>query len=270
MTKPLVAASLPVVFFVNSSDLFYCLLCISNYPSIIFFMSHSFKLFRLQQINTLLDKGHAQLKEIDRLLVDDHQVQMSQQRLDQAKNARYEADKNLRMAEQNVNEHRLKIERSQASLYGGKVVNPKELQDLQLESEALKRYLTTLEDLQLEAMLASDEAEANFLETTDQHSAVLTQDIKQKDELTAKKAELIQDLERQESEREAAAANIDSPEMQLYEALRQQKNGIAVARVLEKTCAACGSTLSAITYRSAQVPTKLTRCTTCRRILYVG
>jgi hypothetical protein len=130
--------------------------------------------------------------------------------------------------------------------------------------------LTTLEDLQLEAMLASDEAEANFMETSDQHSVVLTQDIKQKDELTAKKAELIQDLERQESEREAAAANIDSPYMQLYEALRQQKNGIAVARVLEKTCAACGSTLSATTFRSAQVPTKLTRCTTCGRILYVG
>jgi len=233
-------------------------------------MSHSFKLFRLQQIDTLLDKGRARLKEIDRLRADDHPVRMSQQRLDLAKNAQHEADKNLRIAEHNVKEQRLKIERSQATLYGGKVVNPKELQDLQLESEALKRYLTTLEDLQLEAMLAYDEAETNFLETSDQHSAVITQVAQKKDELTAEKVELIQDLERQESEREAAAANIDSPEMQLYEALRQQKNGIAVARVLEKTCAACGSTLSAATFSSAQVPTKLTRCTTCGRILYVG
>ena len=261
---------MPVTFFFNSNDLFYCLLCISNYPSIIFFMSHSFKLFRLQQIDTLLDKGDARLKEIDHQLVDDHQVQMSQKRLDQAKNARYEADKNLRVAEQNVKEQQFKIERSQATLYGGKIVNPKELQDLQLESEALKRYLTTLEDLQLEAMLASDEAEANFLETSNQHSAVLTQVAQEKDKLTAEKVELIQDLERQGSEREAAAANIDSPYMQLYESLRQQKNRIAVARVLEKTCAACGSTLSATTFSSAQVPTKLTRCTTCGRILYVG
>ncbi len=233
-------------------------------------MSHSFKLFRLQQIDTLLDKSHARLQEIDRLLVDDHQVQMSQQRLDLVKNARYEADKSLRIAEQNVKEQRLKIERSQATLYGGKIVNPKELQDLQLESEALKRYLTILEDLQLEAMFAFDEAEANFLETSDQHSAVMTQVAQEKDELSAEKVELIQDLERQESEREAAAANIDVPDMHLYEALRQQKNGIAVARVLEKTCAACGSTLSATTFSSAQVPTKLTRCTSCGRIFYVG
>jgi hypothetical protein len=233
-------------------------------------MSHSFKLFRLQQIDTLLDKGRARLKEIDRLLADDQEVQISQQHLDLAKTAQFEAEKSLRIAEQNVKEQRLKIERSQATLYGGKVVNPKELQDLQLESEALNRYLTTLEDLQLEAMLASDEAETNFLETADQHSAVLTQVTQEKDELTAEKFELIQDLERQESEREAAATNIDSPYMQLFEALRQQKNGIAVARVLEKTCAACGSTLSAITFSSAHVPTKLTRCTTCGRILYVG
>jgi predicted nucleic acid-binding Zn-ribbon protein len=233
-------------------------------------MSQSFKLFRLQQIDSLLDKGQARLKEIDRQLADDHQVQLSQQRLDLAKNYLYEADKTLRIAEQNVKEQRLKIERSQATLYGGKVVNPKELQDLQQEFEALKRHLTTLEDRQLEAMFAYDEAEANFLEVSDQHDAINTQVAHNKDELSADKAELIQDLKRQEIERQAAAANIESPDIQQYEALRKQKNGIAVARVLEKTCAACGSTLSATTFSSAQVPTKLTRCTTCGRILYVG
>ena len=233
-------------------------------------MSQSFKLFRLQQIDSLMDKGQARLKEIDRQLADDHQVQLSQQRLDLAKNYLYEADKHLRIAEQTVKEQRLKIERSQATLYGGKVVNPKELQDLQQEFEALKRYLTTLEDRQLEAMLAYDEAEANFFEVSDQHDAINTQVAHNMDELSADKAELIQDLKRQEIERQAAAANIESPDIQQYEALRKQKNGIAVARVLEKTCAACGSTLSATTFSSAQVPTKLTRCTTCGRILYVG
>jgi predicted nucleic acid-binding Zn-ribbon protein len=270
LTKSLVATSLPITDFVNTSDLFYCLLCISDSPSIIFFMSHSFKLFRLQQIDTLLDKGRARLEEIDLLLADDHEVQMSQQHLDLAKKAQFEAEKSLRIAEQNVKEQRLKIERSQATLYGGKVVNPKELQDLQQESEALKRYLMTLEDLQLEGMLAYDEAETSFLEASDQHSAVKTQIAQQKEQFNAEKVELIQDLERQEIERQAAAANIDSPYMQLYEALRKQKNGIAVARVLEKTCAACGSTLTATTFSSAQMPTKLTRCTTCGRILYVG
>lgn len=233
-------------------------------------MSLSFKLFRLQQIDTSIGKGRARLKEIDRLLADDSRIQNSQQRLELAKNKRYVADKNLRIAEQNVKEQRHKIERSETTLYSGKIANPKELQDLELESESLKRYLTTLEDHQLEAMFAFDEAEVNLIETSDLHTSVLAQVEKEKDALSAEKMDLIGELERQVSERQAAAANIDPVDIQLYETLRQQKNGIAVARVVDKTCAACGSTLTASTFGSAQVPTKLTRCSTCGRILYAG
>ncbi len=233
-------------------------------------MSHSFKLFRLQQIDSSIEKGRRRLDEINKMLEDDRQVQMSQQRLALVKNAHYEAEHNLRFAEQNVKEQRLKIERSQTTLYSGKIVNPKELQDLQLESESLKRYLTTLEDKQLEAMFAYDEAEAEHKEMSEQHESLIAQVEQEKVELTAEKVELIQDLDRQESERKAASSNIDSGDLTLYESLRSQKKGIAVARVVDKTCSACGSTLTATTFSSAQVPTKLTRCTTCGRILYKG
>ena len=59
----------------------------------------------------------------------------------------------------NVNKQKVKIEQSEASLYSGNVTNPKELQDLQNEAAALKRYLVTLEDRQLEAMLEVETAE---------------------------------------------------------------------------------------------------------------
>jgi predicted nucleic acid-binding Zn-ribbon protein len=233
-------------------------------------MSQSFKLFRLQQIDRELDKSHGRIREIDRLLADDHQVHLSQQRLDNAKKKRFEVEKSLRLAEENVQEQRLKIERSQAALYGGKISNPKELQDLQQESESLNKYLTTLEDLQLEAMLELDNAEASYREASQHHSDVKSEVAAQKAKLSAEKSELLQDIERQGNERQAASANIDTVDLRIYEKLRVQKNNIAVARVLEKTCGACGSTLSASTFSSAQVPTKTTRCSTCGRILYVG
>ncbi len=233
-------------------------------------MSLSFKLFRLQQIDSELNKGQARTKEIDHLLADDNQVLLSQQTLDNVKKLQFEAEKDLRFSEQNVQDQRLKIDRSQAALYGGKITNPKELQDLQQESESLKKYLSTLEDLQLEAMLALDEAEASFVGATDHHSAVKSQVAEQKDHLSVEKTRLLQVIERQENERQAASANLESADLRIYETLRQKKNGIAVARVLEKTCGACGSTLSATVFSSAQVPLKLTRCSTCGRILYVG
>ncbi|MCJ7535098.1 MAG: hypothetical protein WA997_19380 [Anaerolineales bacterium] len=233
-------------------------------------MSQSFKLFRLQQIDTILDKGQIRLDEIDRLIADDLEIRLSQQRLERTRRKRFEAEKNLRLAEENVKSQRLKIERSQSTLYGGKVVNPKELQDLQQESEALKRYLETLEDHQLVAMLELDEAESQFREAESNLADIENQVAAQRKILATEKSELIHDLQRQESERDATASNIDIYDMRSYDTLRKQKNGIAVARVVEKTCAACGSTLTASTFSSAQVPTKITRCNSCGRILYVG
>jgi predicted nucleic acid-binding Zn-ribbon protein len=249
---------------------FIYLLWRMNSKSIIFAMSESFKLYRLQQIDSELDKSFRRINEIDLHLADDQQIRISQQELDRAKKAKFEAEKRLRHAEQNVKEQRIKIERSQSALYGGKVTNPKELQDLQHESESLRRYLNTLEDQQLEAMLAMDDVESDYIDASESLATTETQVAEQKTKLSDEKAELLQRIDRQQNERNAAAANIVPAELGIYETLRQQKNGIAVARIIEKTCGACGSTLSATIYSSAQVPSKITRCSTCGRILYAG
>ena len=238
--------------------------------SIIFDMSQTFKLYRLQQIDREMDRGRARLEEIEIQLADDSQIRLSEKRVEDARVEREQAAKELRKAEQAVQDQRIKIERSEAALYGGKVANPKELQDLQQEGESLKKYLSTLEDGQLEAMLELDDKESTYQELTNAHSDITAQIEHLHEALVEEKTALLQDLSRQENERKAAASNIPSGEMRIYENLRVQKNGIAVAGVIEKTCAACGSTLSAAVYSSAQMPNKITRCSTCGRILYVG
>ena len=59
-------------------------LCFVTSPSIIFYMSQSFKLFRLQQIDTTLDKSHTRLVEINRLLEDDLEIRLAQQKFELA------------------------------------------------------------------------------------------------------------------------------------------------------------------------------------------
>lgn len=233
-------------------------------------MSQSFKLFRLQQIDTTLDKGQERLSEIERLLEDDLEIRLAQGKFDRAQKKKYEAEKKLRLAEGNVKEQRLKIDRSQAALYGGKISNPKELQDLQHESEALRRHLATLEDEQLEAMLELDEAVSHLAETETNLTETGVQVAAKKDEFARERSELIHDLETNESERAAALSSIEAPDLRQYEKLRKQKNGIAVARIVDKNCAACGTTLTATTFSSAKVPGKITRCNSCGRILYAG
>ena len=247
-----------------------CPLFLSKSPSIISTMSQSFKLFRLQQIDSKLDKIQLRLSEIEASLADDRELRLAEFEVEKAHQGRNEATVKLRRAEGDVQSQRSKIEQSEATLYGGKVKNPKELQDLQNEAESLKRYLSVLEDRQLEAMIFFDEAEEKYQAATESQSRIIEERNLRNEELRKEKELLTQDLFRQQSERQAAASNINTADLELYDSMRPKKSGLAVSRVVEKTCSACGSTLPASTFSFAQIPNKITRCDTCGRILYVG
>ena len=233
-------------------------------------MAQSFKLYRLQQIDSQLDQKRNRLREIEAALAENEAVRRAMQRLKTADEHLERERKQLRRAEEEVQALRVKIEQTESTLYGGSVRNPKELQDLQNESAALRRYLTVLEDRQLEEMLAVEEAEeqhtlaAEALETVQKSTAAANANF------IEEQADLTKDVARQEAERQATASSIPEPDIRLYEVLRVQRNGIAVAKVVDKTCAACGSTLTAALLSSARSPHKLTRCATCGRILYAG
>jgi hypothetical protein len=58
-------------------------------------MSQSFKLFRLQQIDSIIDKGQTRLAEIDRMLADDLEIRLSKQKYEQTQRTIFEAGKSL-------------------------------------------------------------------------------------------------------------------------------------------------------------------------------
>jgi predicted nucleic acid-binding Zn-ribbon protein len=213
-------------------------------------MSQTFKLYRLQQIDSQLDRIRARLREIEAALQEDQAIKEAQKNLDQAAQHLEAQRKSLQQAEEQVREQRLKIEQTEATLYSGKIHNPKELQDLQNETAALKRYRSTLEDRQIEVMIAVEEAEAGQSES--------------------KQASLNAELGHLETEREAAARSIEAADLTLYNQLRQQRRGVAVAKVSDKACSACGSTLNASLLHAARSPSQIVRCDACGRILYGG
>ena len=233
-------------------------------------MSQTFKLYRLQQIDSQLDRIRARVRQIEAALNEDQAVKEAQTNLDQATQQLEAQHKSLRYAEEKVREQRVKIEQTEATLYSGKVRNPKELQDLQNETAALKRYRSTLEDRQLEVMIAVEEAEAEQLESKQALEQVQEQFQKQSGELTQEQTTLNAELARLETEREAAARSIETADLTLYNQLRQQRRGIAVAKVSDNACSACGSTLNSSLLHQARSPSQIVRCDTCGRILYGG
>jgi hypothetical protein len=233
-------------------------------------MSQPFKLYRLQKTDSQLDQAHNRLLEIEIALNENESLRRAQKTFNQAAADLEDARKDLRIAEENVRTQRIKIEQSESALYGGKVTNPKELQDIQQEVGSLKRYLEVLEDRQLNEMIAVEDAEDfhnnAVKDLEDEKAATRDQNVM----LLEEKTRIENDIRRLESEREATSSSIEADDLRLYEELRIQRNGIAVTKVSDRTCGACGSTLSASLLQATRSPNRITRCESCGRILYGG
>jgi predicted nucleic acid-binding Zn-ribbon protein len=88
--------------------------------------------------------------------------------------------------------------------------------------------------------------------------------------LTSEQDELSKDLERLDSERQAALDPLEADLLIIYDDLRQQRRGLAVAEVSDGACAACGATLTPSLNQSARTAAKIYNCPTCGRILFAN
>lgn len=233
-------------------------------------MSRSFKLFRLQQIDSQLDQANTRLQEIEAILNDDRELQHAEGVIQETESLLEKAKKKLRQAEANTRAQRLKIQQTEEQLYGGSVRNPKELEDLHKESGALKRYLDVLEERQIESMLVVDEKEEVWQTAQSNLDRIRASRIESHAALLGERTKLSKEVERLLSERKAAISTIAEEDLGMYETLRQKRSGIAVAKVSDKSCTACGSSLSSSLHQTARSPVQITHCDTCGRILYVG
>lgn len=233
-------------------------------------MSEPFKLFRLQQVDSKINSIRSRLSEIEISLNDNSSLRAAQNQAETTSQSLQEARKALQIAERTVQDLQIKIQQSEAILYGGKIKNPKELQDIQSEAASLKKYLNVLEERQLDAMLLVEEAEHSHTKSESNLQSIETDNVVKNSKLIEEQSTLLRDLNHLESERHVAVGSIPSDNLKIYGLLRKQKNGVAVAKVMDKNCLACGSTLTASLLQTAHSPNKLTRCATCGRILYVG
>ena len=233
-------------------------------------MSRPFKLYRLQMIDSHLDWAKKRLHEIQEALEEDKALRHAIKNAEQEEKDLQNARKALRQAEDNVQSQQLKIEGSEATLYSGKVRNPKELQDLENEVEALKRYLSVLEDRQLEAMLEEEKTKEGYRTAKAELEQVQTWFSQKTRDLTEEREKHLRDVDRYDRERQAACSSIPDEDLFLYSHLRQKSRGIAVAKVTDNACEACGSTLNAALLHATRSPNQITQCDKCGRILYHG
>ena len=233
-------------------------------------MSAALGLYRLQQVDSRMDQIQARQKWIQDTLQNDLSLRAATQSFAAADDKYKDASRALKQSEADVEKQRIKIEQTEASLYGGSVHNPKELQDLQKDIVSLKKYLGTLEERELEAMLNAEAAEKESqsaqaeLERTQAHVNEQNRDLSKENEALGK------EMERLETERKAVMGDLATPAVENYDQLRKQRRGIAVAIISDSACAACGTNLTPAQQQSARSTTQLFTCPSCGRILFAN
>jgi len=232
-------------------------------------MSAALGLYRLQQVDSQIDHARGRLEQIRKTLENDSEMKAALTRTETSKSAHQRFQQELHSAEAEVQAQKIKIEQNDSSLYSGNVKNPKELQDLQLEVASLKKYLVTLEERQLEAMINAEAGESEMESAGAALEVIQARLRNEHGKLIDEQSELTSQIESLVDEREAALAPIDSSMLQIYEALRKQKKGVAIAAIDDGICSSCGTTVTVATQQSART-TKLVNCSTCGRILFAN
>ena len=230
-------------------------------------MNQAQLLYQLQMVDLVIDDRRLRLAEVDRLLAEQSAVQTAEQALQ-------DADAALAPWRVQVNDLNLEIKTLnnkltgvEQRLYSGKVKNPKELQDMQEETAALKRRRGTLEDQLLEAMIEVETGQANYTELDSVLATATAQWEADQTSLSEERAQILKQLDDLARQRAAAAAKIEPDNLARYKRLRPQRHGQAIALLDGNQCKTCGSTQTTTLAQQVRQGRELGVCEICGRIL---
>ena len=233
-------------------------------------MSKGRQLYELQEVDLEIEAKREALAHVESLIGESAALAEARALMAREQERLAELDKNQRLGEWEVEDLRSKTALLEQKLYGGSVGNPKELISLQEQVEHLKKERRGQEDKLLDIMTE--------VEATQERIAGKRKEVEEIDEnwrqeqssLLREQSELMASLASMEQRRGDLAARIDAASLELYQDLRQKRQGRAVAKVEQGMCQGCRLVLSMAELQRARISQELVQCSSCQRILYLS
>ncbi len=162
-----------------------------------------------------------------------------------------------------------KIDVEQAKVLSGDISNPKELQNLTREMDALKRRKDAVEFEELGLMEKSESGSAQLAKV----DAALAEGVAKEQALIAefksKGGELQTEIGHMREARERLAAQLAPALGSQYEALRGSKHGIAAGELKGGLCSACRTQIPSHEVQAIMAGPEIAECPNCKRLLIV-
>jgi len=224
------------------------------------------ELLELQAVDGDLAVRNERLDEIAKRIGDDSALRALARRLRQEEAEVEEGLSRQRDLDAAVAGLTEKVNAAESKLYGGVVVNPRELRGLQADVEMIKRQRWNQEETLLEVMVGLDLSTGN-------RDASAQQLEQMKRTWKAEQKSLVEEQERLRGEtaalverRGALVARVPPAETALYEQVRKSRPQ-PVALMHNNTCGACRVGLPGRTAQEVRSSPSPTRCPNCGRIL---
>jgi uncharacterized protein len=204
--------------------------------------------------------------ELDRLAARSAQIRDAITRADTELS---DLDREQARAERDVDQVRVRIDKDQERLDGGKVSSARELESLQSEVLSLRRRQSDLEEIVLELMERREAAQSA------RDSAAAEQDIVGSETATVETSrdaalgEIGEEATKASSARASVAAGVPDELLALYDKLRDTHGGVGAAMLRRGRCEGCHVSLSTVDFNAVRnaPPDEVVRCEECRRIL---
>jgi predicted nucleic acid-binding Zn-ribbon protein len=229
-------------------------------------MSQLDPLYQLQQIDDELRAANRRLQDVLQELQGSKEVENARQQHETSSARLRQARIRQKELELEFGSLTDKLTRSEQRLYSGDVRNPKELADLEHEVAALSRRGGGLEDELLEAMMAAEEAQAEYTGAETRLREAETSWQEQRDALTAERDSLQSTVGARLARREKLVERIGRAFLAAYENVGRRRPHPAVTLLHDGLCQGCGVRASGDVVRGARAG-ELVYCVSCGRIL---
>ncbi|MBN1192977.1 MAG: hypothetical protein JXA36_04730 [Coriobacteriia bacterium] len=162
-----------------------------------------------------------------------------------------------------------KIDTEQEKVISGEVTNPKELQNLTRELDALKRRKDVIEFEELGLMEKAEVGAAQLAKVEEALAEGAAKEAQLIADFKAKGGELQADIAKMKKAREGIRAHMSERTLARYDSLKGSKHGIAVGVLSDGLCSACRTQIPAAEAQAILGGPEIAECPNCKRILVV-
>ena len=226
------------------------------------------RLYDLQEMDWQISAHEKSLAEVRVRLADDSALVSARKQIEELDTQLAERAPQGRQVERAVQELEDKLQEVEQRLYGGAITSPRELSALEEQRSFLQGQRGAEGDRLLELMVEIEDlqtARNEALEHLKQHEA---QRGTEEPQLLQSEERLIGELNELRQARDNMTPLLPASAIPLYESLRKDRSGYAVAKVERGLCQGCRVALPTMELQRARSSQSIIQCSSCRRILY--